>query len=340
MFVFILSFLTITLASGYKYTACNFDRSYENLCGWYVEPGYYCQWTQKLRHYSKKGYLYLNGTDDCTANLTKTFGMFDGWSDEYFTIEYYVIGPGPFTLKVSTYKLGEIWSCEIQPRNSIKRMARVFLPGKTDYLHILGKVAKGSQIIITQIWDDLRGGSVQKHCPLLPTTLIPTTKPASVKITTTKRPTTRLTKGKTTRHPATKITSFSKQKTRKTSPKTIPITTKIAYTGTRKETVMRKTTSALTTEPTIRKMPKRTKISTPATNTNISSFWNISSSRWPKAREHVSKTAGITTEKVKIEKSMELMIDAMTKKIILCLVIGVSASTIIISFVVLIRKCK
>ena len=91
--------------------------------------------------------MYLNGAPHCSSSIKWTFGRFDGSGDNFLTIEYYVKGPGPFSLQVfQGYNWPNIqaWSCSVQPGN-IKRKAYVYVPGSA--VRILFKILLSMQIL-------------------------------------------------------------------------------------------------------------------------------------------------------------------------------------------------
>lgn len=75
------------------------------------------------------GYLYLKGANRCSSRFTRKFGWYDDSNTNYLTIEYYVTGPGPFSLSVSNEKRSRLdWMCSIEPGKK-RRLAHVSVGG-------------------------------------------------------------------------------------------------------------------------------------------------------------------------------------------------------------------
>ena len=76
------------------------------------------------------GYIFLKADFNCHSRIQYAFKMWDNSDTNYLNFEYYVLGPGPFTLSVSNdvedYKVN--WGCRIQPGRQ-RREAHVKVTG-------------------------------------------------------------------------------------------------------------------------------------------------------------------------------------------------------------------
>lgn len=156
------------LCNGYedKYS-CDFNGRW---CMWYPKNlTDTCNWKLHDGQYQgKQGYIVLDGANNCYAQLRWAFLWFPV-NPKMITFEYYVTGPGPYSLNVTSEKSYKPeWTCQIQPGDQ-KRVGHAAPMRVSNLLIISASVAPGSQLIITQVWKYLQGHKAESRCPPLST---------------------------------------------------------------------------------------------------------------------------------------------------------------------------
>ncbi|CAE1329508.1 unnamed protein product [Acanthosepion pharaonis] len=111
------------LCNGYEDRySCDFNGRW---CMWYPKNlTDTCNWKLNDGQYQgKQGYVVLDGANNCYAQLRWAFLWFPV-NPKMITFEYYVTGPGPYSLNVTSEKSYKPeWTCQIQPGDQ-KRVGR------------------------------------------------------------------------------------------------------------------------------------------------------------------------------------------------------------------------